>query len=1154
MLWRNAPAVVPFWKGGSIRSRLLRIGITFLGAALLFNTVAGSLYTRRQITKSAAELHAEVAARVAHEIGEFIDRKIERLSDLAASASLFELGSEGQRLLALLLLKNDSSFTEVAVLNTQGMEVLKVSERRVYLATELLDQSESDRFKRTASGQIYIGSVYSSEKAEPYLSLAVPLKIGPGRIVGTLSGEVNLRSLWQVVGSIRFGKAGSAYLVDHRGNLIAHRDRSEVLKGRFLGELKPVKRFLQNPSSFDPRPAEQGYGLDGQPVLSTYAPIPRLGWAVILEEPLQAALADLRKMERYAAVLLGAGLVVGALLIVWISSRISRPIRDLRRGVEIIGRGNLEHRVEIKTGDEIEQLADEFNRMAAALQASYATLEQRVEDRTRDLAALYDVASTASQSLDLGPVIQEVIRKITDIFHFDATRIFLFDREMKELHLFRSFESHPEFWAHVKGFKRGQGIVGVVAETGQALIFEDIEKDPRYLELSQSRAARKSGSGFFAVFPVKVKDGVVGTLVCVGQKPRRLSAEEVQLITSMVGQIGVAVANANLFQDVVTKAKELSALYGVAGLLSQSLDMDGILRSALRKLLETFQLRGGCAVAPASTARQARRVAEEEWPGALEPAGFVERLIGKLQDREELLLCPRLRDEPELAWLAAAGEEKFGGAWVLPIRRPGELAAAFVLLSERERSPSASELQLLSSIAYQVETAIERARLFAEVREKSRELEKTNRELAVLYTVAATVTRELELERMLDAVTETVIESLGFEAARVYLADPERKELRLRACRGITPELAAQTATDAVGVGINGFAFASGKLLIFEDIETDPLYARLAHRRSVLEAGFRSYISLPLKTKTETIGVLNFLGRSPRRFGPEETELMESVARQISVAIENAKLFEEIRDKTVALERLNAELIQANRAKSEFMAAMSHELRTPLNVIIGNADLLRVGFFGPLTQEQVQAQEKVLKYAEMLLHMINNVLTLSRAEANRLSLEVRELDIAEVFESLGAYVEQLNRDQRLRVIWRIDEKLPRIATDALKLEEILQNLIGNAFKFTPSGEIEIRARDLPAQRRVEFAVRDTGIGIEEKDIERIFDEFYQLAEAHTGSYAGVGLGLSIVKRYLALMQGKIRVESRPGKGTIFTFTLPYRLRDPAVAQKPMLLH
>jgi signal transduction histidine kinase len=127
----------------------------------------------------------------------------------------------------------------------------------------------------------------------------------------------------------------------------------------------------------------------------------------------------------------------------------------------------------------------------------------------------------------------------------------------------------------------------------------------------------------------------------------------------------------------------------------------------------------------------------------------------------------------------------------------------------------------------------------------------------------------------------------------------------------------------------------------------------------------------------------------------------------------------------------------------------------------------------------------------------------------------------------------------LKVLWNVDPNLPSLTTDAVKLEEILQNLIGNAYKFTPQGRIEVMVRDLKDKRRIEFAVADTGIGIEKKDLDKIFEEFHQLKEAHTGHFDGFGLGLNIVKKYLALMQGDIRVDSQPGVGTTFTFTLPY---------------
>jgi signal transduction histidine kinase len=230
---------------------------------------------------------------------------------------------------------------------------------------------------------------------------------------------------------------------------------------------------------------------------------------------------------------------------------------------------------------------------------------------------------------------------------------------------------------------------------------------------------------------------------------------------------------------------------------------------------------------------------------------------------------------------------------------------------------------------------------------------------------------------------------------------------------------------------------------------------------------------------------------------------------------------------------------EASRAKADFLAAMSHELRTPLNVIIGNADLCKDGFFGAVSERQRGSLEKILRYSRILLKLINDVLALTKVEARKMSVDLSTFEVGEVVTQVQNYVEQLNPDNRIKISWEVPSDLRPITTDALKLEEILQNLIGNAYKFTPHGAIDIRVSDLNGRDRIEFAVADTGIGIKPGDLERIFEEFHQLDEAHTGTYSGVGLGLSIVKKYLELLRGDIRVESEPGGGTTFTFTLPY---------------
>ncbi len=765
-----------------------------MGLALVFNTVAGSMYTRRQIKRATAELQADIAIRVASRIRAFVNAKLDRLSDVSVSMSLYPLGSEEQRLLALLLLRNDSAITDISLLDGKGMEVVKVSERRIYIPSELTDQSASERYKRAIKGENYVSRVYTSDKAEPYVTLAVPMRLTHQETIGVVSAEANLKTLWEIIGNTSFGGAGYAYLVDRTGNLIAYKDPSLVLKRSDLSHIHAVQEFLRNPTGIDPTPAQEGSGITGQTVLSTFARVTGLGWGVILEEPLEVALADVKKLERYAGLILGLGLLVGTVIIVWVSNQITKPVRELHRGAAIIGSGNLDYRVDIHTGDEIEQLSKEFNKMAADLKTSYRTLEQKVAHRTKELSALYSIATVINQSLDIGFVLHSVLIKVLEIFNF--------------------------------------------------------------------------------------------------------------------------------------------------------------------------------------------------------------------------------------------------------------------------------------------------------------------------------------------------------EAGRIYLMDGDGKELRLTAHEGFPKELALPS-TYKPGEGLLAKIFATGEPLFFEDIQSDPEFHRLAVKKVMLGAGYRAQIWLPVRAKGKIIGVVDFVSKKARRFSPSEIELVHSVADQMGLALENAALFSEIKQKSQELEKLYRELQEASRAKSEFMAAMSHELRTPLNVIIGNADLARDGFFGEVSEKQKESMEKILRYSEMLLKLINDVLTLSKIEARKMSLNRSTFSLEEIITHAKTHVEQLNRGRHLEVLWNVDENLSPITTDALKLEEILQNLIGNAFKFTPHGRIEVRVRGLQEKNRVEFAVTDSGIGIEKGEVENIFDEFHQLKGAHTGDYSGVGLGLSIVKKYVELMHGDIRVESEPGVGSTFTFSIPY---------------
>ena len=207
-------------------------------------------------------------------------------------------------------------------------------------------------------------------------------------------------------------------------------------------------------------------GLNGDEVLSSYAYLPNLDWAVIVERPLAEAYEPLYASLRRTYTLVTIGLGIALLATVYVARRVVRPLEALRRGVEKIGKGDLNHHLEIKTGDDIEVLAEQFNKMVGEIKNSYQLLEDKVQQRTRELAALFDVAATATQSLDLNPILQEVAEKITDIFGLDSTRIYLLDCQQEELRVRAAAGYNPEGFIQ-RVLARGQGVIGKAAETGE---------------------------------------------------------------------------------------------------------------------------------------------------------------------------------------------------------------------------------------------------------------------------------------------------------------------------------------------------------------------------------------------------------------------------------------------------------------------------------------------------------------------------------------------------------------------------------------------------------------------------------------------------------------------------------------------------------------
>jgi signal transduction histidine kinase len=961
--------------GGGIRRRLLMWGLGLFGIALITVVAASYYYTVRQIERDAADLQSEIASVTAERIRDFVQRKIERVSDTANAVSLYPMGSKEQQLLVSLLAKNDTSFTDASIIDAQGMEVLKVSDRRVYFPSDLSDQSKSAKFNKAIKGEDYISPVHTSDRFQPYVTVAIPLWGSAQSVAGVVAAEADLSFLWEVIGKINFGSAGYAYLVDEHGNLIAHKDGSLVLKRMNLGQLDKVREFLRNRTRSDLNPAHKGRGLLDRPVLGTYAPVPDWGWGVILEEPIDAALANVEELKRYAVVLLVVGLAVGLVIIAWVSSRMTGPIRELRQGVATIGAGNLEHRTSIKTGDEIQDLADEFNKMTDALQNSYATLEQKVEQRTKEISALYGVTTAVNQSLALEDILNAVIAKTTEMFHFESTRVFLFNDEMEELQLRASYEVDSEHMTGIRVLTRGQGVIGHVAESGEPMMFEDVRTDPRYAALSATKATLNAKLGFFAVFPIKTQARVFGVILFSAQSPRRLTDDETRLLTSMSEHLAVAVDKASLFRQSETRSRQLS----------------------------------------------------------------------------------------------------------------------------------------------------------------------------VLNTIGAAVSRSLNLEMVLNEAIEKMIENLNFDAAWIYILDPSGEELSLKAYRGLGEDIARSIAKRNRSAGVTAKIFETGERLVFEDFQNDTRYKHLSTQRKIGSLGFASAAGFPIKANERVIGVLHLANKAVRHFAPDELQLIESIAQEIGVGAENARLFEQVNQKTAELGQMNQELQEANQAKDEFLNVMSHELRTPLNVITGYAEVLSQGVLGEIQREQMHAVKTISYQSRELLRMINEILQVGSIEAGKVKANWEDVNILDFLTELRGSYEILSKKE-ISLHWNIPSRLPIVRTDGEKLKHVLQNLINNAIKFTENGSVTVSAECI--SKALEFKVKDTGIGMPHDMLPSIFQMFRQLDSSNTRSYGGSGVGLYIVKKFVDLLGGKIEVQSVLGEGSTFTVTLPLDVAETSHSNLP----
>jgi signal transduction histidine kinase/putative methionine-R-sulfoxide reductase with GAF domain len=825
----------------------------------------------------------------------------------------------------------------------------------------------------------------------------------------------------------------------------------------------------------------------------------------------------------------------------------------------------------------------------AVIAIENARLLRELRQRTDDLAESLEQQTATSEVLqvisrspgDIGPVFEAVLQNATRLCEAKFGNLLLAEDAG-----FRIIASHgaPDAYravlqtnALVLPRSRGGGSATAPAQeypdvplarlvtTRQVVNIADITTESAYLagfpplvDLVESAGARS-----VLIVPMLKENAVIGAIAIYRQEALEFDDKEIGLLEDFASQGVIAIENTRLLRELRQRTDDLTeslehqtATAEVLRVISSSPgDLAPVFETVLQKAMRLCDARfgnfllsdgGGFRIAASRGAPEAYRARLEQEPTVLSREQLEAVSIAAGSELPDVPLSrlaatkspvhiaditaeasykQRFRPLTELAELAGART-----LLLVPMLNEQRVVGAIALCRQEVREFSQKQIDLLENFARQSVIAIENARLLGELRQRTNELSRSVGELKTLGEVSQAVNSTLDFETVLETIVTKAVQLSSTDAGAIYVFDPRRHEFHLRSTYGMDEDLIVALRQQRVGLDDPNLAvsMSRGEPIHVADLREQ---APSALNQIILRAGFRARLAAPLLHSGGVVGMLVVRRRSPGAFAPTTVNLMKTFAAQSVLAIQNARLFHEIEDKSHQIEA-------ASKHKSQFLANMSHELRTPLNAILGYTELILDNIYGEAPEKMRSVLDRVQANGKHLLGLINDVLDLSKIEAGQLTLSLTEYSLAELVRSVHVAVEPLASQKNLTLTTEIAKDLPTGYGDERRLAQVLLNLVGNAIKFTEVGEVAITASRSNGSFSV--AVRDSGPGVDPAHQTKIFEEFQQVDNTSTRQKGGSGLGLAISKRIIEMHGGRIIVDSILGKGATFTIKLPIK--------------
>ena len=732
MRWRRRL----FWK--------YVIFFTLLVTGALLASGFIEIYFSYQENKAAlAALQREKAQGAAAQIEGFITGIERQMGWVTQPRAAATTGLDQRRFDFFRLQRQAPPITEVSYLDAAGREQLRVSRLAMDAIGSQADLSGDPRFTETRARRLYRGPVVFRKESEPYMAIAIADGEKGGG--GVTAADVNLKFIWDVVSQIRIGKAGLAFVVDGQGALIAHPDISLVLQKTDLARLDQVKAALAAPGGAG-APAQEvtvARNLRNQRVLTAQVAIPSLKWTVFVEQPLEEAFEPLEASMRRTVLLELVGITLAVLVSLVLARTMVKPIRALQAGAARFGEGKLGDRIEVRTGDELQGLADQFNTMAGRLQESYAGLERKVEERTRELqealeqqTATADVLRVISSSpTDLQPVLDAVAESAARLCEATDAQIFRVNGD--ELPRVARYGSMPDD-------RRGQALRitrGLVS--GRAVLerrtihVHDLasEVDDEYPDARPLQEA--TGTRTVVGTPL-LREGVpIGAILIRRLEVRPFSDKQIKLLETFADQAVIAIENVRLFQELQARTQDLSqsleetgALSEVIRAVSSSLDVREVLDTVARRAI-ALSGADGCGIFQISPGQKVFEVvvsqglSREFVDSVLVMPVTDHSTIRQATDTGQPVQIPDVEEARDYPFRNLFLREGLRSVLTVPMGG-GDVARGIVLV---RRSPGAFDeriVNLMTALANQSKVAIANAHLFREIEEKSHLLEVAN--------------------------------------------------------------------------------------------------------------------------------------------------------------------------------------------------------------------------------------------------------------------------------------------------------------------------------------------------------------------------------------------------------------------------------------------